>query len=404
MSSLTNTANELSPSASPMESCPQPLSLGTCVSSYSPVQLEHTGDLQTWLQAASLANPSPLPASDKAQTTSATCGPLPSPPFARYNRASHSWRMSQGFLLQDISEPSWQTWPKAGMTHAGAFYPQPKWERRISEIASGLLPTPVVPNGGRHHNLDNITLEGNTLYRQDGSKAQMDLQTYVRMWPTPQARDWKGAQGQWYKAGQMDLPAAVGGKLNPTWCEWLMGWAVGWTSLEPLSLTSWKEWLDKNGCTSQRTNEETVSAMRQGNDSAALGKRQVGQHVRKEEVLQRGVLCRGINGGESEQGGIPEEGTENSGDEVLRKMRFDAESSEAPSRYNETPRGNGAMPDLPHSGRCSTWEVGTWWQQEPDIPRTTDGMTERVNRLKALGNGQVSVVAATAWHLLTEDL
>ena len=27
----------------------------------------------------------------------------------------------------------------------------------------------------------------------------------------------------------------AGGHLNPDWVEWLMGWPVGWTSLDPLS-------------------------------------------------------------------------------------------------------------------------------------------------------------------------
>jgi hypothetical protein len=26
----------------------------------------------------------------------------------------------------------------------------------------------------------------------------------------------------------------TGGRLNPQWVEWLMGWPVGWTDLKPL--------------------------------------------------------------------------------------------------------------------------------------------------------------------------
>jgi DNA (cytosine-5)-methyltransferase 1 len=39
---------------------------------------------------------------------------------------------------------------------------------------------------------------------------------------------------------------------------------------------------------------------------------------------------------------------------------------------------------------------------EPLIRRVVDGLAFRVDRLKAIGNGQVSIVAATAWRLLTE--
>jgi hypothetical protein len=38
------------------------------------------------------------------------------------------------------------------------------------------------------------------------------------------------------------------------------------------------------------------------------------------------------------------------------------------------------------------------------IPRVAVGIPERVNRLKALGNGQVPACAAAAWHLLTEEV
>jgi len=41
-----------------------------------------------------------------------------------------------------------------------------------------------------------------------------------------------------------------------------------------------------------------------------------------------------------------------------------------------------------------------WWATEPDVGRVADGVASRVDRLKALGNGQVPAVAATAWNLL----
>lgn len=41
-----------------------------------------------------------------------------------------------------------------------------------------------------------------------------------------------------------------------------------------------------------------------------------------------------------------------------------------------------------------------WEDWEPDIPRIATGEKNRVNRLKAIGNGQVSIVAATAWRIL----
>jgi DNA (cytosine-5)-methyltransferase 1 len=42
-----------------------------------------------------------------------------------------------------------------------------------------------------------------------------------------------------------------------------------------------------------------------------------------------------------------------------------------------------------------------FWQVEPDVGRVADGVAARVDRLKAIGNGQVPLVAATAWQKLT---
>jgi len=44
-----------------------------------------------------------------------------------------------------------------------------------------------------------------------------------------------------------------------------------------------------------------------------------------------------------------------------------------------------------------------WWEIEPDVGRVADGVAARVDRLKAIGNGQVPLCAATAWKLLTES-
>jgi len=42
----------------------------------------------------------------------------------------------------------------------------------------------------------------------------------------------------------------------------------------------------------------------------------------------------------------------------------------------------------------------SWWSTEPDVLRVANGIPARVDRLKAIGNGQVPLCAATAWELL----
>ena len=44
--------------------------------------------------------------------------------------------------------------------------------------------------------------------------------------------------------------------------------------------------------------------------------------------------------------------------------------------------------------------VGQWWESEPDVGRVAHGVAARVDRLRALGNGQVPAVVALAWKLL----
>jgi len=42
----------------------------------------------------------------------------------------------------------------------------------------------------------------------------------------------------------------------------------------------------------------------------------------------------------------------------------------------------------------------SWWEAEPDVGRVAHGVAARVDRLKAIGNGQVPEVARRAWELL----
>ena len=44
-----------------------------------------------------------------------------------------------------------------------------------------------------------------------------------------------------------------------------------------------------------------------------------------------------------------------------------------------------------------------WWIFEPDVGRVANGVAARVDRLKAVGNGQVPAVAALAWRILTSQ-
>jgi hypothetical protein len=52
----------------------------------------------------------------------------------------------------------------------------------------------------------------------------------------------------------------------------------------------------------------------------------------------------------------------------------------------------------------SKFSNSCWWKDSSNVYRMDDGVAARVDRLKAIGNGQVPQVAAVAWELLTERL
>ena len=70
---------------------------------------------------------------------------------------------------------------------------------------------------------------------QRDSKGGLKLPSAVFRCPTPSANDWKCSSKAGQRRGQLTAPAMgvipPGGKLNPTWVEWLMGFPPGWTDL-----------------------------------------------------------------------------------------------------------------------------------------------------------------------------
>ena len=52
----------------------------------------------------------------------------------------------------------------------------------------------------------------------------------------------------------------------------------------------------------------------------------------------------------------------------------------------------------------SSIEQSGWWDIEPNVGRVVNGVASRVDRIKALGNGQVPLCAATAFRILSQML
>lgn len=101
---------------------------------------------------------------------------------------------------------------------------------------------------------------------QDSNKAtkrwrddhQNNLTAAVANWPTPTRSDYKGSGPKMVRNDgkpkdrldfiverNPDGSPKNGGKLNPDWVEWLMGWPIGWSSTEPMTgpiQWSWDWW------------------------------------------------------------------------------------------------------------------------------------------------------------------
>lgn len=151
-------------------------------------------------------------------------------PFAWYDRDSLSWKTWQRCLDGEWELYS-ETWPRSGTMRNGIAYRRLPLVPLISGIESGLLPTLTV-NG-------NYNRKGASKTSGDGLAAALSR----RFLPTLTARDFKSDSCSPQFRELRDsmtmgktLPWVLGGLLNPTWCEWFMGFPEGWTELK-LSVT-----------------------------------------------------------------------------------------------------------------------------------------------------------------------
>jgi hypothetical protein len=212
-----------------------------------------TGEqLSLWTSSAAdtPANHLAQQANDEAQTTLDTYGLGYGTPLAHYDPDTRSWKTSGAISLWG-EQPSLESLPKSGMTRNGALYQQPDWVRPIDVIASSLWPTPTAVTRPMEGNVrmyrakieagEMTEAEANAILGKSVWEAHSKIPA---MWPTPTFGKLAGGTGGMqqieakYLAGEITseerraMRAGNGGKLNPAWVEWLMGFPIGWTDLE----------------------------------------------------------------------------------------------------------------------------------------------------------------------------
>jgi len=255
-------------------------------------QSQQTDWLQTELELMSSQEDSPAktsqPLEDRQALRASAVDYGQSAPvlLGSFSPDTPSLKTSQTCLMENgelgLSEFS-GTFPRSGMMRNGTVYQLPNLARTITEIGSGLWPTPDTTSRGAR--AKDLVINYSTVQRRDsGQKRGMDLQTAVKYWPTPRAQEAKhGAPTEWemttdhagtrnslrvqvnkrqfwptpnaglhklsyhenslhyYKkrisdGRQIDLAHKMAevhgsGALNPTWVEWLMGFPIGHTDL-----------------------------------------------------------------------------------------------------------------------------------------------------------------------------
>lgn len=178
--------------------------------------------------------------------------------FENCNREQLCWRTWQRCLLEGWTEFSGR-WPRSGMMQNGIAYRLPTLVPRISgtecsywpttrandaekgvdfdaenprnglPAAVKLWPTPDANCGNRGPAKD-----PQATHRPSGAQRQMTINDAVKMFPTPTSRMHKdnGKSPSELNRNSETLAVKAGGRLNPTWVEWLMGFPLGWTDLE----------------------------------------------------------------------------------------------------------------------------------------------------------------------------
>lgn len=153
--------------------------------------------------------------------------------LAWYDPSNSSWKTYQQSFLTD-SEPYSETWPRWGMTVDGSAYAHPMSECRITETDGLHWPTPTASQARSEGGILQMRglVDAGILAEEEAEAMIAGSLRPKRMsiWPTPTAHNAKETNAKReMNRNTPTLAAQVGGKLNPTWVEWLMGFPIGFT-------------------------------------------------------------------------------------------------------------------------------------------------------------------------------
>jgi hypothetical protein len=152
------------------------------------------------------------------------------------------WKTAQCSLIEGEQE-SLEILPRWGMTRNGLLWELPMLEPITRGTGSGSLVNILPPPPHQTWPTPTAHMSKETNAPSENKRNTPTL-TAQANWATPTVCGNHNRKGASKTSGD-GLATQVGGKLNPMWVEWLMGWPLGWTDLKPLA-------TDKSHCVQQQ--------------------------------------------------------------------------------------------------------------------------------------------------------
>jgi hypothetical protein len=181
------------------------------------------------------------PGSKEAQKMTVTSGRSWLPLLKSYNLNGSLARMSEALLTNRwASSAAFLTWKASGMKSPHLLFQLAPSMPRTDETGSGLWPTPRSFSAMAANITEKTT-------RPEGFRGNLEEVVARTMWPTPTAHLAKETNAPSEATrNEPTISSLVGGSLNPTWVEWLMGFPERWTDLKPSEMPSSRKSSNKS--------------------------------------------------------------------------------------------------------------------------------------------------------------
>jgi len=163
------------------------------------------------------------PGSDWEPSIREISGPPLFEQLEMFDQPRYTSKMSQASDPTSARSP--EIYGLSGMMLGGVLYPLETLEPDISAAAGGAWPTPTVSHVTRGNHDEPI-------------------EDYLARVEDYNAGRAKGKPGKSLGIAVRMLEPGQPGRLHIAWCEWLMGWPCGWSSLDPLPVDVLDSWLE----------------------------------------------------------------------------------------------------------------------------------------------------------------